>query len=56
MDISERLKAVASMVKTDIIADIGTDHGYVPIYLLKNNIIKSAIACDKIRDHLIKRI
>ena len=46
MDISERLKAVASMVKTDIIADIGTDHGYVPIYLLKNNIIKSAIACD----------
>ena len=34
MEISERLKTVASFVRTSrTIADIGTDHGYIPIYL-----------------------
>lgn len=45
--LSKRLKAVADMVtKGNIIVDIGTDHGYVPIYLVKNNICKKAYALD----------
>ncbi len=45
--LSKRLKAVADMVtEGNIAADIGTDHGYVPIYLIKNNISKKAYALD----------
>ncbi|MGN0382736.1 MAG: tRNA (adenine(22)-N(1))-methyltransferase [Eubacterium sp.] len=47
MNISYRLKKVADMVTSgNRLADIGTDHGYVPIYLVKNKIIPSAIAMD----------
>ena len=47
MDISFRLNKIAEKVsKNSIIADIGTDHAYIPIFLYKNNIIKKAIACD----------
>ena len=46
MEISLRLKQVADMVHEKRIADIGTDHGYVPIYLAENKKIDSAIACD----------
>ncbi len=45
--LSKRLKAVADMVtEGNIAADIGTDQGYVPIYLIKNNISKKAYALD----------
>lgn len=45
--LSIRLSSVAALVNQDAaIADIGTDHGYIPVYLLKNNIIKSAVASD----------
>jgi len=47
MEISERLKTVASFVRNGgTVADIGTDHGYVPIYLYKEGRIDRAIACD----------
>ena len=45
--LSKRLKCVADMVtENHIVADIGTDHGYVPIYLVKNKISKKAYAMD----------
>jgi len=47
MELSIRLKTVASMIGTcDSVIDVGTDHGYVPIYLVKKGIIKKAIASD----------
>lgn len=47
MELSLRLKTIASMVdKCECMADIGTDHGYIPIYLVKNNICNKAIASD----------
>ncbi|MDO5381791.1 MAG: class I SAM-dependent methyltransferase [Eubacteriales bacterium] len=45
--ISDRLKAVADYVKKGArVADIGTDHGYLPIYLVVNDIADYAYACD----------
>lgn len=45
--LSNRLKAVADMVRQEsVIADIGTDHGYIPVYLYKAGIIKGAVAAD----------
>ncbi len=45
--LSKRMKAVASMVTTDgILADIGTDHGYVPIALVQRQKITGAFAMD----------
>ena len=45
--LSKRLEQVASMVtKGNIIADIGTDHGYVPIYLVEKGICPKAYAMD----------
>lgn len=45
--ISKRLKMVASMVSPgNRLADVGTDHAYVPIYLLEAGHIPSAIAMD----------
>ena len=47
MQLSERLSTVASMVTAgNCLADVGTDHGYVPIYLYERNIIPRAIAMD----------
>lgn len=47
MELSKRLHAVASLVTEGAsVADIGTDHGYVPIYLVKNNIASKVIALD----------
>ena len=47
MELSKRLQAVANLVTPGyIMADIGTDHGYIPIYLIENNIVPSAIAMD----------
>lgn len=44
--ISNRLKAIANEVKYTKIADIGTDHAYIPIYLCQLNKIDFCLACD----------
>ena len=44
--LSERLMACAEFVNSENIVDIGTDHAKLPIWLVKNNIIKYAYACD----------
>lgn len=47
MELSLRLKNIVAMVDScDCVADIGTDHGYIPIYLVKNHICRRAIASD----------
>ena len=52
--ITERLKTVAEMIeKTGTLCDIGCDHGYLPIYLLQQQKIDYAYACD-VRDGPLK--
>jgi len=47
MKLSKRLQTIADFVKKGaVVADIGTDHAHIPIYLIKNNIISRAYACD----------
>ncbi len=46
-ELSPRLKAAADMVRDGVrIADIGTDHAYLPAYLLLQNKVTKALACD----------
>lgn len=47
MKLSKRMQAVAAMVSPgNVLADIGTDHGYVPIALVQEHVIPRAIAMD----------
>ena len=47
MQLSKRLSAVAEFVTPGgCLVDVGTDHGYVPIALLEQKKISSAIAMD----------
>ncbi len=47
INLTPRLSAAASLVRGGgIIADIGTDHGYLPIYLLQTGKVTGAIAAD----------
>lgn len=47
MELSKRLRAVAELVTPGYrIADIGTDHAYVPIWLVKEGRIPGAVAMD----------
>ena len=45
--INLKLKTIASLIeKDDIVLDVGTDHAFLPIYLMKNNLCKKVIASD----------
>lgn len=46
MLLSERLQKIADCVRAEAVADIGTDHGYIPIYCVQNGSCSRAIACD----------
>lgn len=47
VSLSPRLFAVAKLVRRgSVLADVGCDHGFLPVYLLQNGIIKSAVASD----------
>lgn len=47
MQLDSRLSAVANLVRENIkFADIGTDHAYLPVFLIENGKINNAIAAD----------
>ena len=47
LPISKRLLCCAGLVEPcGCVADIGTDHGYLGIYLLQNRLVEHVIACD----------
>ena len=55
MQLSDRLQAVASMVtENSRLADVGTDHGYIPINLCEMGKIPSAIAMDVNKGPLLR--
>ena len=47
LNLGTRLKTVAEYVrKGSRVCDIGTDHAFLPAYLVMNNIAEKALACD----------
>ena len=55
MQLSKRLLAIAGMVpECEVLADVGTDHGYLPIYLVKQHKVKRAIAMDVNKGPLLR--
>lgn len=47
MKLDSRLAAVADLVrKGKVLADIGTDHAYLPVYLIEKGIIQNAVGAD----------
>ena len=55
MKLSKRLGMIASFVPgSSRVADIGTDHGYIPIHLVQEGIAKSAIAMDVRKGPLLR--
>ena len=47
LKLSKRLLTVAALVPScDTLADIGSDHGLLPLYLLQKQRIKKAYCCD----------
>lgn len=47
MELSTRLKTIAFASEGMCVADIGTDHGYIPIYLTSEGLSGKAFAMDK---------
>ncbi len=47
MELSKRLQAVADLISEGLfVADVGTDHGYIPIYLVETGKCTKALAMD----------
>lgn len=47
IELSPRLKVIADcVIGVNTMADIGTDHGYLPVVLVEKKILLKAIACD----------
>ncbi len=47
IELSRRLRTVANQVPAGVVlADIGTDHGFLPVYLVEQGRIHRAYACD----------
>jgi len=46
MMFSPRLKAVLSFVRGRCLADIGTDHAFLPIAACLDNVVEKSVACD----------
>ena len=46
VNLSPRLQAVLDFCSCNVLADIGTDHAYLPIAAVGQKICKNAIACD----------
>lgn len=61
MELSKRLQAVANLVSQGMcVADVGTDHGYIPIYLVESQKAGKVIAMDinqgplaRAREHIV---
>ena len=55
MQLSKRLMQVASFVSEgNRLADIGTDHGYIPIYLVQKGVVPYAYAMDINKGPLVR--
>lgn len=55
MELSKRLNFIIdNMESTSVLADIGTDHGYIPLYAVQNGLCSKAIAIDINKDPLDK--
>ncbi len=63
MELSKRLQAVADLLyhessdcadSMDVVADVGTDHGYIPIYLVESGRCKKAFAMDVNKGPLLR--
>jgi len=47
IELSPRLKVISDcIIGVNTMADIGTDHGYLPVALVEKKVILTAIACD----------
>ena len=54
MKLSKRLETVASFVKKgSSIADVGTDHGYIPIALMERGWARRENDCGELRSRLL---
>lgn len=57
LNLSKRLLSIANLVpKSETVADIGCDHGFLAIYLVKNNYANRALATDVGRGPLMHAI